>query len=189
MAKTWMTEYGSLTDGWESPFAADVRRHYEICDGTHWDRVIQCVRAPGVQAMAVLRFGQWTLQQPRWARWLVDPLYVVANLYIKVFWGLDLSRYTQIGPGLYIAHFGGITISPFAILGRNCNISQSVTIGVAGHGAREGAPVIGNDVYIAPGARVFGKINIGNNVKIGANAVVYKDIPDNAVVALDPGFK
>ena len=44
-------------------------------------------------------------------------------------------------------------------------------------------------VYLAPGARVFGKISIGNNVKIGANAVVYKDIPDNAIVVLDPGFK
>jgi serine O-acetyltransferase len=41
----------------------------------------------------------------------------------------------------------------------------------------------------APGAKIFGKIKIGNNVKIGANAVVYKDIPDNAIVVLDPGFK
>jgi serine O-acetyltransferase len=49
-------------------------------------------------------------------------------------------------------------------------------------------PVIGDDVYIAPGACIFGAIRIGNNVRIGANAVVCKDIPDDAVVALDPGF-
>jgi serine O-acetyltransferase len=189
MAKTWMTEYGLLTDGWESPFAADVRRHYEIVEGTHWERVVQCIRAPGVQAMAVTRFGQWTLQQPRLLRLVVDPLYVIANLYIKVFWGIELSRYTQIGDGLFIAHFGGITVSPFAVIGRNCNLSPSITIGVGGQGEREGAPVIGDDVYIAPGARIFGKITIGNNVKIGANAVVYRDIPDHAVVAMDPGFK
>ncbi|MDA8136956.1 MAG: hypothetical protein M0T82_20250 [Desulfobacteraceae bacterium] len=46
---------------------------------------------------------------------------------------------------------------------------------------------IGNNVYIGPGAKIFGKITIGNNVKIGANAVVYKDVPDNSLVVLSPG--
>ena len=75
------------------------------------------------------------------------------------------------------------------MIGEDCNLSQSVTIGVDGDGDRRGVPIIGNDVYIAPGARVIGRIRIGNNVKIGANAVVHRDIPDNAVVALDPGFR
>jgi serine O-acetyltransferase len=44
-------------------------------------------------------------------------------------------------------------------------------------------------VYFAPGVRVFGRIRVGNDVKIGANAVVYKDVPDQAVVVLDPGFR
>ena len=51
------------------------------------------------------------------------------------------------------------------------------------------APTIGDNVYIAPGARLFGKIVIGNNVKVGANAVIHKDLPDNAIAVLDPGFK
>jgi hypothetical protein len=89
----------------------------------------------------------------------------------------------------YIGHFGGITISGDAIIGKCCNLSQNVTIGVSGQGEKRGVPIIGDNVYIAPGARLFGKISIGNNVKIGANAVIYKDIPDNAVVVLDPGFK
>jgi serine O-acetyltransferase len=50
-------------------------------------------------------------------------------------------------------------------------------------------PIIGNNVYIATGAKLFGKIVIGNNVKIGPNAVVHKSIPDNAVVVSSPGFK
>jgi serine O-acetyltransferase len=50
-------------------------------------------------------------------------------------------------------------------------------------------PVIGDDVFIAPGARLYGNIRIGNNVAIGANAVVYRDVPDDAVVVLDPGFR
>jgi serine O-acetyltransferase len=189
MAKTWMTEYGLRTDGWESPLAADVRRHYESCDGTHWQRLFRCMRTPGVQAMAVTRFGQWTLQQPHWARYLLDPLYLLANLYVKVCWGIEMSRFTQIGPGLHIAHFGAIAVSPFAVLGRNCTLSQSTSIGVAGHGESEGAPVIGDDVYIGPGARLLGRIRIGNNVRIGPNAVVEEDIADNAVVAMEPGCK
>ena len=69
------------------------------------------------------------------------------------------------------------------------NVSQLVTIGIAGQGQKMGVPIIGDNVYIAPDAKLFGKIRIGNNLKIGANAVIYKDIPDNSIVALDPGFK
>jgi len=108
---------------------------------------------------------------------------------MKTLWGIELSRKAKIGPGLYIGHHGGITVSSRAQIGANCALAQQVTIGVAGEGERFGAPVIGDDVYIAPGARVFGPIRIGNNVKIGANAVVHRDIPDDAVVALDPGYK
>ncbi len=104
--------------------------------------------------------------------------------------GASRSRATRrIGPGLYIGHFGGITVSSAAIIGRDCNLSQNITIGVSGAGSKRGAPTIGDNVYIAPGARLVGKISIGNNVKIGANAVIHKDLPDNAIAVLDPGFK
>ncbi|HTN65138.1 MAG TPA: serine acetyltransferase, partial [Burkholderiaceae bacterium] len=106
------------------------------------------------------------------------------NGLVKIVWGIELPRGATIGPGLYIGHFGGITISPDAVLGRNCNVSQGITIGYSGRGV----PVIGDNVYIAPGARVFGKISVGSNVKIGANAVVHKDVPDNAVVVSGTGF-
>ena len=81
-----------------------------------------------------------------------------------------------------MGHYGGIFVSAEAKIGKNVNISQGVTIGVAGHGAKRGSPTIGDNVYIAPGAKIFGKIKIGNDVKIGANAVVYKDIPEGATV-------
>jgi serine O-acetyltransferase len=75
------------------------------------------------------------------------------------------------------------------VLGNNCSISQNVTIGISGSGDKLGVPVIGDNVYIAPGARLFGKITVGNNVKIGANAVIYKNVPDNSIAVLDPGFR
>jgi serine O-acetyltransferase len=90
---------------------------------------------------------------------------------------------------LYIGHFGGITVSSSAVIGRDCNLSPGNTIGVSGAGAKAGAPVIGDNVYIGPGARLFGKITVGSNVKIGANAVIHQDLPDNAIAVLDPGFK
>ena len=96
--------------------------------------------------------------------------------------GFEVSPETVIGSGLYIGHLGCITISRFAVIGRNCNISQGVTIGATQRGEKAGAPTIGDNVYIGPGVRVIGRITIGNNVAIGANSVVNKDIPDNAVV-------
>jgi serine O-acetyltransferase len=62
-----------------------------------------------------------------------------------------------------------------------------VTIGQSNRGKRKGCPTIGNEVYIGPGAKIFGNIKIGNNVAIGANSVVTRDIPDNAVVVGIPG--
>lgn len=167
----------------------DIGRTYDKLTGGRLRRLLNTARTPGVHVLVVYRFGQWSREQRLVWRAIFDPLYFVSNVLVQVLWGVELPRAAKIGPGLRIGHFGGITVSPHAVMGRNCGISQNVTIGVAGQGDRAGAPVIGDDVYIAPGARVFGKIRVGSNVKIGANAVVYRDVPDNAVCALDPGFR
>ena len=75
----------------------------------------------------------------------------------------------------------GIVIAGGAKIGKNCFISHQVTIGRS----KNLAPVIGDNVYIGPGAKIFGGIKIGNNVRIGANCVVFQDIPDNATVVLE----
>ncbi|MEJ0038375.1 MAG: serine acetyltransferase [Gammaproteobacteria bacterium] len=168
---------------------ADLNRTYFYARGNRLSKILQCARTPGVHAVLVLRFGQWARSMPILLRLVLDPIYFVLNLILQMAWGIEIPRATVVGPGLFIGHFGGITVSASAVLGNNCSISQNVTIGLAGSGDRLGVPVIGDDVYIAPGARLFGKITIGNNVKIGANAVVYKDVPDNSVAVLDPGFR
>ncbi|MBR8759090.1 serine O-acetyltransferase [Porphyromonas levii] len=96
-------------------------------------------------------------------------------------YGIQIPPATSIGKGFYIGHFGTIVVSPHAVIGDNVNISQGVTIGYANRGTNEGAAIIGNEVYIGPGAKIVGRVKIGNNVAIGANAVVTHDIPDNAV--------
>jgi serine O-acetyltransferase len=166
----------------------DILRTYQYHEGNRFIKMVNTMRAPGVQAVAIYRFGQWCRLQNIILRIFFDPIYLLLNGLLKILWGIELPRGARIGPGLYIGHFGGITISPASIIGSNCNIAQNVTIGVAGKGAKRGVPIIGNNVHIAVGARVFGKIVIGNNVKIGANTVVNADIPDDSIAILSPGY-
>lgn len=84
------------------------------------------------------------------------------------------------GKGLCILHTGTIVISRHSKIGKNCIINAGVNIGVSPN--KGGAPIIGDNVYIGPGAKIFGNITIGNNVQIGANAVVCKSCDDNVVL-------
>ena len=96
------------------------------------------------------------------------------NLAVRL--GFSIPK-NVFGAGLCIVHYGTIVISSKAKVGENCRIHPSTSIG-----DYDGAPTIGNNVYIGPGAKLFGKIAIGNNVAIGANAVVNSNIPDNVTV-------
>lgn len=80
-----------------------------------------------------------------------------------------------------------IFISDNAKIGNNAIIFQDVTIGsnTINNSKKNGAPEIGDNVYIGAGAKIIGNIKIGNNVRIGANAVVVEDVPNNAVVVMN----
>jgi serine O-acetyltransferase len=89
---------------------------------------------------------------------------------------------TKIGKNTKFAYGGiGVVIHERTSIGNNCMLGQSITIG--GKSKEYNVPQIGNYVYIAAGARIIGNVKVGNNVIIGANAVVTKDIPDNCIVA------
>lgn len=86
------------------------------------------------------------------------------------------------GPGLAIAHYGTIVINSNTKVGANCRIHVCVNIGATG--GQEEAPQLGDNVYIAPGAKIFGNITIPSNTAIGANAVVNKSFnEENTVIA------
>lgn len=167
----------------------DIRRTYDFTPGSTLKKVVTCWRSPGVHAVIVLRFGQWLKRQNVLIQAVLSLFYLAGFHRMRSKWGIEIPRETEIGSGFYIGHFGSIIISPETRIGKNFSISQNVTIGISGQGEKRGCPTIGSDVYVAPGAKIFGKITIGNHVKIGANAVVYKDIPDDVIVVLDPGFK
>jgi len=101
--------------------------------------------------------------------------------------GISIPPSTKIGSGFYIGHFGGIVVNGQSVIGKNCNISHGVTLGQANRGRNKGYPTLGDNVYIGPGAKIVGAVKIGNNVAIGDNCVVTKDIPDNSVVGGIPG--
>jgi serine O-acetyltransferase len=140
---------------------------------------------PGFQALMVYRFGHWLLNQSGAKRFFLGPLYSRLQHRVWKKWGMDISPKAEIGQGVLIIHFGGIFIGQ-ATIGKMCSIHHDTTIGLGGSGLRRGIPSIGDNVFIAPGAVIAGKIRIGSNVRIGSNAVVQRDIPDNALVQVRP---
>lgn len=90
------------------------------------------------------------------------------------------------GPGLCLGHIGTIVINGSAKFGANIRIQACVNIGAYSkfdeNWKADSAPKFGNNIYIGPGAKVFGDITIGDNVAIGANAVVCKNIPSHCTV-------
>lgn len=80
------------------------------------------------------------------------------------------------GPGLYLGHYGTIVVNKAVRIGANCTMNVCVNIGMGGS-------VIGDNVYFGPGVKIIKPVKIGNNVKLGANCVVIKDIPDDSIVA------
>ena len=131
--------------------------------------------------------GTWVLKErcltsrSRIVRWFSSFVYTRA-LQVKGSWISASARFETVPcfpHGIY-----GIFISGGVSVGRNCVIFQQVTIGsntlIDSPGF--GAPVIGDNCYIGAGAKIIGKVTLGRNVRVGANAVVVNDVPDNSLV-------
>lgn len=161
-------------------FRADLDR-YVVVENKHWFYLL------------FMKQGLWALAEYRYSRWVFTKVHIpVVRQFLKLFgilWhklieittGIDLPSRADIGKGLYIAHFGGIFINDEVKMGDYCTLSQDITIGIAGRGDKRGCPKLGDKVYLAPGARIIGPITIGNEVAVGTNAVVTKDLPNKAV--------
>jgi serine O-acetyltransferase len=135
----------------------------------------------GFWVMVVYRFGRWRytiksglLRKP------FSLLYKIFYKFIQVITGIELPCEVTVGKNFRIDHFGGIIISGFASFGDNCVIRDGVTVGLR-RVDDPVAPQIGNNVDIGTGAKVLGGITIGDDVVIGANAVVLEDVPSNSI--------
>ncbi len=116
-------------------------------------------------------------------RYTLFPFYKLCKNRAGAKVGAEIYELTPIGKGLHIAHSGCIVVHAGAVLGENVSLSQGVTIGQTIKDGKVLLPVIGSNVYLAPGAKVIGGVRVGDNVAVGANAVVTHDLPDNAVAA------
>jgi len=101
---------------------------------------------------------------------------------MRVKYGLNIPYNTFIGPGLLISHFGGIVVNAGVKIGNNCNLNHGVTLGIAYGVNNPGCPVVGNGVFLGAGCKLFGGIHIGDDVAIGANCVVTKDVETGATI-------
>lgn len=164
-------------------FRADLSRYFSELDHPEslYERVRTVFVTEAIWVIGLYRFGQYLHQEASFpVRTALRLPYSVVLRRMHRSVGIHLYPSTEIGPGLYIGHYGGIWISPRASLGDNCNISHEVTIGVAGHG--RAAPKLGDRVWVGPSATISGPVTVGSGAVIAANSLVVANVPDNAVM-------
>jgi serine O-acetyltransferase len=156
-------------------FSYDLKRYKR---GSAVD--IYLIFEQGLWAIFVYRFGRWTrtVKIPL-VGFLLRFFAFILFKWIEMSTGISIPASAEIGRGFYVGHFGGIVLHSDVKMGENCSIGPGVLIGTRGLG-NKGVPVIGNNVYIGVGAKILGGITIADNVKIGANAVVVRNIPEGA---------
>jgi serine O-acetyltransferase len=114
------------------------------------------------------------------ARKAFSLIYHLLFKLVQIVAGIELPCEVDVGQNFIIDHFGGIVISGYAKFGDNCRIRNGVVVGLR-HVEDKRAPIIGNNVDIGAGAKLLGPIRIGDNVLIGANAVVLCDVPNDSI--------
>ena len=106
---------------------------------------------------------------------------------MRFFTGVEIHPGAQIGPGFFIDHGMGVVIGETTEIGQNVTLYHGVTLGGVSLEKGKRHPTIGDNVVIGAGAKVLGNIRIGDNSRIGANAVVVKAAPANSVIVGVPG--
>lgn len=136
---------------------------------------------PYVKAMAYHRLAHRQYQKGRTtiARWI--------SQHARHVTGIEIHPGASIGKGFFIDHGNGVVIGETTIIGDNVTIYQGVTLGGTGKDTGKRHPTIGNNVTIGAGAKVLGPFTVGDNSKIGASAVVLKEVPPNCTVVGNPG--
>ena len=120
-------------------------------------------------------------------RRLLFPLFVLARFKLKHLaykYSFDISYKATIGKGFQIAHYGYIVIPSNTVIGDNCRVRPGVVLGKRDiNDSSSGGNIVGSNVEFGVVSKVMGPVIIGDNVIIGANAVVTRDVPSNSVVA------
>jgi serine O-acetyltransferase len=130
----------------------------------------------------------WSHRISHWL-WQNDFKFVAraCSAIARGFTGVDIHPGALLGNGLFIDHATGVVIGETAEVGADVTLYQGVTLGGASLDPGKRHPTLGNRVTIGAGAKVLGPITIGDDSRIGANAVVVRPVPPNSVVVGVPG--
>lgn len=162
----------SLRDDLDSIFARDpaARNRFELL-----------LTYPGVHALLLYRVSHWAWGH-RW-RLLARILSGIARWAT----GIEIHPGAQIGARFFIDHGMGVVIGETAEIGDDCTLYHGVTLGGTSWQPGKRHPTLGSGVIVGAGAKVLGPIRVGDNARIGSNAVVVKDVPEGATVVGIPG--
>lgn len=165
----------------------DLRRHHFLPGPLGVGAAIRTVWAlPGVQAIAVYRLGRWLgacrRRPPAWPALLLLPAFWLLQAWVRAAYDIHLGQDADLGPGLYIGHFGGIRVAGCR-LGGHCAIQQEVRILPGPDGA---GPEVGDRVWIGAHAAIVGPHRVGEGATVGAGAVVTGDVAPRSLVLGDP---
>ena len=136
---------------------------------------------PGFHAVCVHRLSHWLYSRR---------MFFAARLLSQItrfFTGIEIHPGAKIGTGLFIDHGMSVVIGETAEIGDNCTIYHGVTLGGTGQDKGKRHPTIGNNVLVSTGAKILGPFKVGDNARIGANAVVLREVEPNTTVVGVPG--
>jgi serine O-acetyltransferase len=155
-------------------FVELAREDLESHDGD-WTR-------PGFQALLVHRFGTWRMSIR--SRMLRVPFSFCSRALftaVRNFYGIEIPFSASIGRRVIFEHQHGIVVHGNSVIGDDCIIRQGVTLGIRRMDRLTEAPVLGRGVNVGAGAKILGRVFVGDNADIGANAVVLEDVPARAL--------
>ncbi|ELR96460.1 serine O-acetyltransferase [Gloeocapsa sp. PCC 73106] len=142
-----------------------------IAHGQDWTK-------PGFRAVAVHRFGVWRMKiEPKVLRAPLSIIYRAMYRHVRNVYGIELPYCVKLGRRVIIEHQSCIVIHGDCVIGDDCVIRQGVTMGNRYLDKPFDAPQLGARVNVGAGAKILGKVIIGDDASIGANAVVLSDIP------------
>ncbi|MGZ6142627.1 MAG: serine O-acetyltransferase [Myxococcales bacterium] len=169
-------------------YRADLERHFLYHpDAGVLTKLRLALTLDGSWAMAVHRFGRRLRTMPSLFNALGWFAYRISEVGLGVLTTISIDVDAEIAPGFYLGHFVSVRIGPGVRIGRNCSVSQMCTLEGTGRDAAANAPMLGECVYLGSGAKIIGKVRVGDGAMIGANSVVVENVPANAVVIGNPG--
>lgn len=152
-----------------------LAREDYIAHGRDWSRA-------GLHAILVHRFGVARMRiRPRLLRAPLSVTYRMLFRAVRNFYGIEIPESVQVGRRVVIEHQHGIVVHGRTVIGDDCVLRQGVTLGLRRMERPDEAPVLGRGVNIGAGAKIIGRVVIGDGAAIGANAVVLHDVPPGAL--------